>query len=55
MVMPATDPLHTNLASASEGRLDALRRTQLLDTPAEPAFGLLTELVSKVLRIPSSE
>lgn len=33
-------------------RLEALRRTMLLDTPAEPAFDRLTRLATRLLHIP---
>jgi formate hydrogenlyase transcriptional activator len=36
----------------SEGRLDALRRTSLLDSPPEEAFDRLTRLATTVLRVP---
>src|SRR5215212_1356552 len=35
-------------------RLDALRRTALLDTPAEEAFDRLTRLATRILRVPVS-
>ena len=37
-----------------EGRLAALRRTGLLDSPAEEAFDRLTRLVCRVLKVPVS-
>ena len=36
----------------SQGRLDALRRLRLLDTPPEEAFDRLTRLATRVLRAP---
>ncbi len=54
MVPSVNDALLTDIASASEARLEALRRTQLLDTPPEPAFDQLTELACRVLRVPIS-
>src|SRR5206468_4436885 len=35
-----------------EARLDALRRTSLLDSPPEEAFDRLTRLATTVLRVP---
>jgi two-component sensor histidine kinase len=34
----------------SRGRLDALARSQLLDTPAEPAFDRITKLAARLLK-----
>ncbi|HEU5180331.1 MAG TPA: sigma 54-interacting transcriptional regulator [Candidatus Polarisedimenticolia bacterium] len=39
-------------AIADAGRLEALRRTSLLDTPPEEAFDRLTRLAASVLRVP---
>ena len=39
-------------ALADEGRLGALRRTRLLDTPPEEAFDRLTRLVCRLLGVP---
>jgi hypothetical protein len=39
---PVTDPV----------RLDAVRKADLLDTPAEAAFDRITRLAARVLRVP---
>lgn len=41
-------------AVSHAGRLAALRRTALLDTPSEPAFDRLTRLAARVLDVPVS-
>jgi formate hydrogenlyase transcriptional activator len=45
-----TDPLVDVIEN--EARLDALRRTSLLDSPPEEAFDRLTRLATTVLRVP---
>src|SRR3712207_2022937 len=41
-------------ALGDEGRLEALRRTRLLDTPPEEAFDRLTGLVCRLLGVPAA-
>ena len=49
-----SDEMTLKAALRNEGRLAALRRTGLLDTPPEETFDRLTRLVCRLLGVPAA-